>query len=272
MPLVLTENDATESGISYSDLTGSIYQFPKMYRRIVRPGLPFVYYKGRKAKAGGRVPQIYFGSGVTGEITEDVSAPDRLLCKIEHFKPFRKPLFFKRPDGSYFETGAVRRGYFQRGVRQISQDEFDSILSSATALDFYTDSSAIRYGLPDQNFEVEQFAVCHAVKLLQLNYPGTEVLVQARNNPGYDILVHSSPGPLYVEVKGTRSLTPQFFATNNEVNFSSSFASQYLLMVFYAVDTANDKFQLVQHRGAIRPALELEPIQFLCRFPKNVAL
>lgn len=68
MPLVFAENEATESGITYEDRTGSSYEYPKMYRRLIRSGERFVYYKGRKKHGGGRAPQIILGRASLGAL------------------------------------------------------------------------------------------------------------------------------------------------------------------------------------------------------------
>src|SRR5262245_34385291 len=98
MPLVFAENEATESGITYEDRTGIAYQYPTMYQRMIHPGERFVYYKGRKTKGGGRAPQIYFGTGIVGEVRPDVVLPSRLVCDVLDFAPFLRPLPFKDHD------------------------------------------------------------------------------------------------------------------------------------------------------------------------------
>src|ERR1700679_563590 len=94
MPLVLSENEVTESGITYADKTGISYEFPKMYLRIIQPGQSFVYYRGRRKKSG-RQPQIYFGSGIIGEVTRANSVSHRLNCEILNFRPFKTHVPFK---------------------------------------------------------------------------------------------------------------------------------------------------------------------------------
>src|SRR5688500_9112137 len=110
MPLVFAENEATESGISYDDRTGISYQYPARYRRVIQPGERFVYYRGRRSKSGSRIPQVYFGCGVVGDISPDEG---RFLCEVLDYKPFAVPISFKDANGNYFESGASRRGYFQ---------------------------------------------------------------------------------------------------------------------------------------------------------------
>src|SRR4051812_15161292 len=109
MPLVFAENEATESGIAYDDRTGISYQYPSRYRRLIQPGERFVYYRGRRSKAGTRIPQVYFGCGVVGNIAPDGGDGGRLVCEVLDYKPFAHPISFKNPQGKYFENGADRR-------------------------------------------------------------------------------------------------------------------------------------------------------------------
>ncbi|GAG30030.1 unnamed protein product, partial [marine sediment metagenome] len=115
MSLVLTENEATESGIAYDDRTGVSYQFPAQYRNMIQPGERFVYYRGRKKRGGGRMPQVYFGVGVVGHVRSDDRHPGRYTCDVLDYQPFAVPVPFRRQDGDYLESSA-KRGYFQRGV------------------------------------------------------------------------------------------------------------------------------------------------------------
>jgi len=190
MPLVLAENEATESGISYHDRTGVSYQFPKMYRRLIQPGERFVYYKGCKTLDGRRTRQVYFGTGIIGQVWADKGDSDRYVCEILDYAPFDPPVFFRTGKNSYLEPGGVRKGYFQRGVRTISETEFDAIIALAASQSSHPTSlttPAIGYGTPETNLQIERFAVEQAVLELQNRFPGAAIIPQPRNNPGFDI-------------------------------------------------------------------------------------
>lgn len=131
MPLILSENQYTESGIVYDDNTGISYQFPKMYRRTIKPGTPFAYYRGRKRKVG-RQPQVYFGTGIVGDVEPDSASIGRLKCEILNYRAFPAPVPFKVGKIGYLEVGGKRKGYFQQGVRAISEAEFAAILEAAS--------------------------------------------------------------------------------------------------------------------------------------------
>jgi hypothetical protein len=129
VPLVFAESEETESGIKYADKTGIIYEFPRAYRRLIQPGELFVYYRGRKRSKGGRQPQVYFGTGVVGEVGPAPDESRRLVCGIVDYRSFVDPVPFKTAAAGYLEFSGARRGYFQQGVRTISVEEFENILA-----------------------------------------------------------------------------------------------------------------------------------------------
>lgn len=129
MPLVFAESEETESGIKYADKTGIAYEFPRVYRRLIRPGELFVYYRGRKRSVGGRQPQVYFGTGMVGEVGPAADETARLVCGIVNYRSFPTPVPFKTSTDGYLEFGGTRKGYFQQGVRTISAEEFENILA-----------------------------------------------------------------------------------------------------------------------------------------------
>ena len=134
MPLVLTQNEVTESGHAYADILGVQYEYPTRYARLIRPGVGFVYYRGRRRASGAIGPQQYIGVGVIGRVRAG-AAKGRLICSIAAYRPFVRPVYFKQK-GRYLESGAADFGsqaglYLRQGVRAISSEEFDEILSAA---------------------------------------------------------------------------------------------------------------------------------------------
>jgi hypothetical protein len=277
MPLVLTENEATESGITYEDRTGVSYQYPIMYRRAVQPGERFIYYRGRGRKDGRRGPQVYFGTGVIGDIVSNPAIPGRLICRILDYRAFATPIPFKSAPDGYLELAGKRRGYFQRGVRTITPKEFSSILSAANALADATNpnfvSAAVakvvtgpRYASPEKLREIEDFAIASALEEIQRRYPGVESQVLPRNNPGFDIQLTFPDGPVYVEVKGTERPTPVFFATEGELQFSRRKADRYRLVVVHAIDLEARTYIVAWREGCIasETGFLLRPVQWAC--------
>ena len=130
MPLVLTQNDATEWGHDYADVLGVLYEYPPEYHQLIRPGSEFVYYRGRRRQGGGTQPQVYLGVGRVGSIHPS-PREGRLMCLIEDYAVFGEPVPFK-VDGRYLEPGATPLGgraglYYRRGVRKIEPRVFQQI-------------------------------------------------------------------------------------------------------------------------------------------------
>jgi putative restriction endonuclease len=124
MPIVLTQNEITESGHDYGDVLGVSYEYPRRYRDLIRTGERFVYYRGRRTKHGPNRPQVYLGSGVIGTISPSGTS-GLLVCLIENYRPFTSPVPFKAWNG-YLESAANAYGSkagldFRSGVRWISE-------------------------------------------------------------------------------------------------------------------------------------------------------
>ena len=289
MPLVLAESEVTAAGISYEDRTGVSYQYPSRYRRAIQPGERFVYYKGRRTLDGGRVGQIYFGAGVVGRCEADAKQPDRFTCEILDYRAFSAPVPFKDARGEYLESGAVRRGYFQPGVRAISDGDFARILAAAeVASDAQAgpagsprlaDSNtraegSPRYASAEMTRAVEEFAVRVALEEVRRRFPKSVVDVQPRNNPGFDILIAEHGGSsgalgtehFYVEVKGTTRTLPVFFASEGELQFSRRNRGRYRLIVVYKIQFEPAQHEVCWHEGAIADynGFRLKPVQWAC--------
>ena len=106
MPLILTQNEATESGHAYADVLGQSYEYPPRYRNQIQTGEQFVYYRGsayeRRRPATAGLPRCRLIGAIT-----PAAATGRLTCEIEDFLPFPEPLPFK--DGNaYREPGPPR--------------------------------------------------------------------------------------------------------------------------------------------------------------------
>jgi hypothetical protein len=215
MPLRLTANDFSLSGHRYDDILGVRYEFPARYRRMVREGERFVSYRGRRRVDGTTGRPVYLGVGIVGTVQQSVSKPNHLVCDIADWRPFVEPLYFKDSTGSYYEPGGAQGGrYWQPGVRRIPEDVFtrilrdgDPLLSPASPPPAQQASgrrSPEAYASAARLAEVDQYAIEAAHAVVRGSWPESPVVVQAHNNPGYDILVGERNQPeRYVEVKGT---------------------------------------------------------------------
>jgi hypothetical protein len=272
MPLIFAENEETESGIEYADQTGVQYQYPKrLYKNVIRAGERFIYYRGRKTKGKARAQQVYFGCGIVGKIKDDSADSGRLSCEILDYQPFAKPVPFKQGKSDYLENGGKRKGYFQRGVRKISDEEFQRILEQAhhiSASQISANAHKVAnagdgYASPDVAHVVDSYAMQAAENYLCEKYQDAVVKVMAKNNPGFDILITKGNWKLYVEVKGTQRVVPSFFMSSGELQFSHQMASQYLLLILYQINLAQKSHKLLSYNGAISGnTFELIPVQW----------
>jgi hypothetical protein len=137
--LVLVENEVTVGGEYdfWADDTGVRYQFPNTYRNRVRPGRPFVYYRGVRRSGGRRGVSEYFGAGVIGEVWVDPEQPAdtparnrRWYCAIEEYQPFHAPVPAKHA-GKTYETIKTAMGW-RTGIREITADVFNQILEASS--------------------------------------------------------------------------------------------------------------------------------------------
>lgn len=273
MPLILTSNEATASGHIYEDITGVSYEYPARYRNVITEGERFIYYRGRQLPSGGRQPQVYFGSGVIGPVRPSQNQPDYFVCEVLDYYAFNTPLYFKDPNGAYLESGGARLGYFQPGVRRISEAEYIGILGAASALSRDPDDvkpssggGQGAYASPNVARDVDVYAMQVVVEHLRGQFPGRPIETQLHNNPGFDIRVGTATDVIcYVEVKGTQAPHPRFYLSEGERLFSEQHADMYMLVVVYAVDIARRDHKLFVHRGFISSErFELQPVQWAC--------
>lgn len=272
MPLILAESDATESGIEYADRTGISYQYPSQYKNIIKSGERFIYYRGRKKRTGGRQPQIYFGTGIIGDVSAGSGADARWRCDILDYAEFSKPVPFKVGKVGYFEGGGIRRGYFQKGVRRISEAEFDAIIDTAELAGglqpVTTEKVESGGGYASGKYlkEIERYALQVVKPILESRFPNSLIKEQARNNPGFDVLVTHGSGQIFVEVKGTSAQTPYFIITEGEVEFSLNNSAQYCLIVVYEINLNAKTHKVFEHNGAVtEQSFSKRPLQWRCR-------
>lgn len=255
MALVLASNPNPVSGHVYDDRVGVRYEYPTRYRRLIREGDPFVYYRSRD----GAVNPHYFGSGVIGEIGPSTSDPTRLSCRILDYEAFVPTVPFKAGD-DYLESRANGyRGHFEPGVRPISDEDFERIIriAGSTALATATSSQLAgrpRYASAEDRKLVEDYSVGVASAELGAIYPDCTVEVLPHNEPGHDIEVRRDGQVLrYVEVKGTRSSVPAFFLSEGERAFSARYSDLYTFVIVWEIDLARKTHRVSMQDGEIDP-------------------
>jgi hypothetical protein len=266
--LVLSQNEATESGHEYADVLGVCYEYPRRFRNIIRSGEPFVYYRGRRRASGGHQPQTYLGVGIVGQIA--IGSPEALLtCRIEDYRPFPEPLPFKE-GAAYLEPSAARYGsraglYFRQGVRTIDDETFAHIVDlGGPQAPLPIPPTTTGYASPELAQLVDAIAMERATDEAEARFPNTRVERMPQNNPGFDFRVSANGVVLrYLEIKGTTHPTPRFFMSEGERCFSVEHASRYSLWIFYAIETQARSGILRELDGAVAgPQVTLEPIQY----------
>jgi len=129
----------TKTGSGYDDLVSQRYHFPKRYLGIIERSLgDWVIY--REPRAGGG-SMAYIATARIDKIIEDRDLKNHYYALVTDFQEFD----FKVPwtvDGIYWED-ALRRietpkvGVYMRGrsVRELSNDDFDAIVTKAFGFD-----------------------------------------------------------------------------------------------------------------------------------------
>lgn len=135
--LIITENDESQ----WDDETGVKYHYPPKYKNKIQAGGLVIYYKGRiknpvySSKRLSNEPH-YFGTGVISNIKQELGSKN-YFASIENFKLFNEAVSFKNQFG-YLENKANQfsGNYFRgNGVREITKQEYDDILTNASVLD-----------------------------------------------------------------------------------------------------------------------------------------
>jgi hypothetical protein len=279
MPVVLTTAPGVRrSGHVYDDKTGIAYEFPGgRYERWIETGERFLYCEPKKG---------YFGCGVIGVVKESGQA-GRRIAEILSYEPFPAHVSIVSQPGSYYEEDPTYwKGpvYWAQGVRPISDETLEAILTSAEATTPQTVTAGpasapsptkpakprAEYASPEIAKAVELYSVARVMARLQGEFPEADVHEMPRNNPGFDIRVGPVDHPLlYVEVKGTQSAEPVFFLSEGERSFSCHNADRYRLEVVVGVDLKLETHQATHTRlGAIAPQdCSLKPTQWRGSLP-----
>jgi hypothetical protein len=268
VPLVLTQNEMTESGHTYADVLGQRYEYPPRYRGLIRPGRRFVYYRGRRTIDGRTRPQVYLGSGLIGP-TGPSRTPGRLVCQIEDYVPFGSPVLFKDGAG-YLEPGAGAYGakaglFFRSGVREIDAASFRRILETAAAEAIpEIPSGGSRYASPENARLVDEVAMEVAIAHLASEWPAHEIKTMPHNNPGYDLEVVKDGHLIrYAEIKGTRKRIPEYFISEGQRLFAGVNSQRHTLVVVYSVDIAARTGVAIACDGAIETNSDLRPDKWI---------
>lgn len=134
MYAIITENDNSK----WKDSTGVYYHFPSRYAQLLAKGTQVIYYKGSLKYKSYRKKRLhdsphYFGYGVIGTLRKDKNShKNDWYDDMEEFLEFSNPVLAKEND-NFLEIIPENRktNYWRDGVRKISKDVFELILSKS---------------------------------------------------------------------------------------------------------------------------------------------
>lgn len=267
--LVFASNRTTSSGHEYADIVGVQYEYPRVYRNQIQPGRRFVYYRSREQ----REQPYYWGTGIVGPIRASREG-DRLICTVLDYREFEQRVPFRDANGEYLEPGGSTRGYYQRGVRTLTDSVFDRIVERGSVIgpDEPPEAAGQRqgarrqYATSEHALRVEEISMELIEHELALRFPGQPIRRMPHNNPGYDFEV----GPRhaverYVEAKGTIAGYVHFFVSEGERQYSINHADRYTLAVAHSLDLAARTGVVEWFDDAIDGRFVLEPTQWRAR-------
>jgi hypothetical protein len=237
MPLVLVHNDVVRNpDHQWDDAEGEHYHYPSNYVGMVKPGEPFVYYRGVLRAHGKRGPAQYVGGGRIGRVWEDPNRPKgkrrACYCAIEDHQTFAEPVPAKI-DGILLEQ--IPKNMWRNGVRILDPAVYQRIMRMAVVVPPPTlvtpDPTAVRAAVSDSLIRppvgaggggsvgkgsyrkskqakiVGDWAEAVVVRHIEKQIPGCVQCVHRAaqgETPGWDIDYLDSGGVLQrVEVKGT---------------------------------------------------------------------
>jgi len=151
---VIVQNDESK----WDDIKGDLYHYPIAYKHILTPGCKIIYYKGKLKNRDYLSQRLspephYFGIGVIGDSIEDPeSAKGDRYCEIVDYQEFQKGIPIKISN-KYLEDipKSKKANYWRFGVREISKDTFEKILSFANTRKY-------SIALPKDTEELESYA------------------------------------------------------------------------------------------------------------------
>jgi predicted HNH restriction endonuclease len=138
MPVIIVVNDES----SFEDVPGVTYEYGKRHAvALLQSGTPVIFYTGGR-RSGVRNPRVsplsnyahYFAFGIVGRVMVPQAAGELYNCDFSEYSPFARPVMLRDAAGEYLEPVAPLnnvRGYFQNGVREVSETVFASILHLA---------------------------------------------------------------------------------------------------------------------------------------------
>jgi putative restriction endonuclease len=125
---------------TYDDRPEERYHFPRTYLRQVEAAVGdwIVYYEPRRTTGdilskGGR--QAYFATAMIDQIIPDPARSDHFYALVSGYLEFERAVPFRENFGTYEKAltkddGSTNKGAFGRAVRNMSDEEYDLILTA----------------------------------------------------------------------------------------------------------------------------------------------
>ena len=279
MPIVLTTNDVVlNPDHAWNDIEGVQYHYPNQYKKKVRSGEPFVYYRGVHRNSGQRGQAEYFGYGRIGEIRPDPATVGQSrpswFCSIEDYNPFNPPVPAK-PNGVFYEQ--IPQNMWRNGIRDLPQEVYDAILAAAgqsaaplvastgpieadtlivqrTKLEASAGGGVTVYRKSKRAKEVGDWAEAVALTFIQQTLNATQVVHRSalRETPGWDLDYVDEAGALQrVEVKGTVAAAfTTVDLTAGELKAAQAHGDSYWLYLVAGCFTDHPRIQRIRNPAA----------------------
>lgn len=142
----------------YDDLPEVRYHFPATYLKAVERAVndQILYYEPRRkdgdlSSRGGR--QAYFASAFVTGISKDLAIENHYYAHISDYLEFDRPVPFAEA-GFYYENalekndGSTNKGAFGRAVRNLPDQEFDTVIGAGFAAILNDQASMTALGVP----------------------------------------------------------------------------------------------------------------------------
>ncbi len=296
---IITENDISQ----WNDITGKIYHFPSKYRQLLTPGTKIIYYKGGiKDKSFSKTRMSdephYFGMGEIGKVWKDKENKKQYFGEIINYTCFNKAIPFKKSNGEYIEKipQSKSSNYWRDGVREISKDIYDAIISLANLNnhDLKNHSSTPKLKLVPENIlkaynsgekkvsdlnkstnhysknskEIGDKGEEYVYEYLQRTLSEEEVKTikwhaNIGETPGYDISYTNKENKLIaIEVKSTTGISfKNCIMTVNEINAAKQIKENYYIYLVADCMGSSPKLNIINNPTTDN-RFKIEPLSF----------
>lgn len=148
----ITNDSKSEAGNKFSDVAGQHYTYQDLHAGKLKVGTKVVYHH----VSGNGVESHYFGIAEIGEIMKTPDGNNRAIMKEGSYHRFDVKVPIKRKNGTYYEGNS---SVFQSGVRNISKEVYDEIVSNGKSTTPAGVLSGLTIDSASSEFESKKFKV-----------------------------------------------------------------------------------------------------------------